>query len=33
MEWLLITNDLEWVERVGKKDIRCVPMVLFLLGL
>jgi hypothetical protein len=32
-ECLLITNDLERVEKVGKKEIRCVPLVLFLLGL
>jgi uncharacterized protein len=30
---LLITNDLERVERMGKREIRCVPLVLFLLGL
>jgi len=32
-ECLLITNDLERVEKVGKGEIRCVPLVLFLLGL
>ena len=32
-ECLLITNDLERVEKVGKKEIRCVPLALFLLGL
>lgn len=32
-ECLLITNDLERMEKVGKKEIRCVPLVLFLLGL
>jgi hypothetical protein len=32
-ECLLITNDLERVEKVGKKEIRCVPLVLFLLGM
>ena len=31
-ECLLITNDLERVEKVGKNEIRCVPLVLFLLG-
>jgi len=32
-ECLLITNDLERVERVGKKQIRCLPLALFLLRL
>ncbi len=32
-ECLLITNELERMEKVGKKEIRCVPLVLFLLGL
>jgi predicted AAA+ superfamily ATPase len=32
-ECLLITNDLERMERVGKKQIRCLPLALFLLGL
>ncbi|MFH0788789.1 MAG: ATP-binding protein [Pseudomonadota bacterium] len=32
-ECFLITNDLERMEKVGKKEIRCVPLVLFLLGL
>ncbi len=32
-ECLLITNDLERMEKVGKKEIHCVPLVLFLLGL
>jgi hypothetical protein len=32
-ECLLITNDLERKEKVGKKEIPCVPLVLFLLGL
>ena len=32
-ECILITNDLERMEKVGKKEIRCVPLVLFLLGL
>jgi predicted AAA+ superfamily ATPase len=32
-ECLLITNDLERVEKVGKKEIRCVPPVLFFFGL
>ena len=30
---LLITNDLERVNKVGKKEIRCLPLVLFLLGI
>jgi uncharacterized protein len=32
-ECILITNDLERMEKIGKKEIRCVPLVLFLLGL
>ena len=32
-ECILITNDLERTEKVGKKEICCVPLVLFLLGL
>jgi hypothetical protein len=32
-ECILITNDLERVEKVGKKEIRCVPLVSFLLKL
>jgi hypothetical protein len=32
-ECLLITNDLERVERMGKKEICCVPLALFLLGI
>jgi hypothetical protein len=32
-ECFLITNDLERVEKVGKKEIRCLPLALFLLGL
>jgi uncharacterized protein len=32
-EFILITNDLERTEKIGKKEIRCVPLVLFLLGL
>jgi hypothetical protein len=32
-ECLLITNDLERVEKMGEKEIRCVPLVLFLLEL
>ena len=31
-ECLLITNDLERVEKAGKKEIRRVPLVLLLLG-
>ncbi|MBI5583210.1 MAG: ATP-binding protein [Deltaproteobacteria bacterium] len=32
-ESLLITNDLEQMEKVGKKEIRCLPLAVFLLGL
>jgi hypothetical protein len=32
-ESLLITNDLERVEKVGKREIRCVPLAVFLLEL
>jgi len=32
-ECLLITNDLERVAKVGKREVRCVPLALFLLGI
>jgi uncharacterized protein len=32
-ECILVTNDLDRVEKVGAREVRCVPLAIFLLGL